>query len=644
MMNTGPVSRRTGLTRLAVTLALILTAGLWTADVAAADELAPGDRGAGVKQLQQQLTELGYDVGLVDGVYGNRTRGAVRRFQLDNDLPPTGKVDEATWQAVMAGGRTVAPTEEAVSEEPAADASELDDGFDLSEWGLGGGETTSMEMGGQIRTGYGAKFSDSDVRFPVLVYIDENTQGFDAADATEAMTYQANYAQLWWKGAFANNISAYAALDFTFFGGPERPFTDDLTFEVDEAYVTYAGKEISWTAGKEKINWGVMDLISPFNILNSANFLDPFVNTGLHDQRGQWGLHFNWDKVDEHRLEVFVAPIWNRSIVPMARTGFEDPDEIAADYWLPPIFAGIPELIWLGNAVELENGQLVDMVYYNEHAGLKEPPKDPSTFSLGARFLTTRGEYDLGAYFITSKDPKPTIATDLKFDFGTIDLGGNIGQRTVQLIYTRIQQDFSRVYAGGFSVETVKGKFRLKNETAVTYGRRYFPDIVSGAGQQELFRRVAENADVYGNYTEVGDRFAALHLQFGGEYTIPGADIITSLQLGYRHRFGYDEIYFGEADYVDLTFYAQKAFAENQFNASFSSLLQTTGGSGYVSPRLRYTPRALESVELGMGINWFFGESEEIADQLNTYTAIMGSFKNYSHIFLTGRYLFGFGL
>ena len=621
-------------------LPLLLSAALLaclTAGFAAADELAPGDRGANVKQLQEHLADLGYEVGLVDGVYGERTRIAVRRFQVDNELPPTGKVDEPTWLLVMAGGRAEAATEET------AETTELDDTFDFSAWGLEGGDESYMEMGGQVMTGYGTKFSDSDLRFPILIYIDENTQGFAAENATGKTTYQKNFGRLWWKGTFPGNVSGYAAFDVAYFGAPDRPFSKDLETEIDEAYVTWAGDEINWTVGKEKINWGVMDLISPFNIINSGNFLDPFVNTGLHDQRGQWGVHFNLDKVDRYRFEVFLAPIWNRSVVPLAHSGYDDPTAIAADFWLPPIFAGVPELIWLGNAVQLNDGTVVDMVYLNEHAGLKKPPKDLSTFTLGARYLTTRGDYDLGAYFITSKDPKPTVAMDLRFDFGDVDLG-DLGVRTVQLIYTRIQQDFSRVYAGGFSVETVKGKFRLKQETAVTYGRRYFPDIVSGAGMAELFRRVAENADIYGNYTEVGDRYAALNLQFGAEYTIPGADIITALQAGYRHRFGYDEIYFGEADYLDLTFYAQKSFAENQLTASLSSLLQTTGGSGYLSPRLRYTPQTFNSLELGLGLNVFFGDSEEVTDQYNTYTAILGSYKNYTHVFVTAKYLFGFGL
>ncbi len=624
-------------------LILTLLAGTMFGGFVQAEELDPGDRGSSVLQLQNQLAELGYDVGLVDGVFGGRTRAAVRKFQIDNELSPTGKVNQLTWEMIFVGGRSGPTRAEELAEEPGVqDETDLDSDFDFSEWGLDEGGT-SMEIGGHIQTGYGSKFSDSDVRFPIFVYIDENTNGFDGVEATENTTYQQNFLELWWKAQFAGNVSAFAAFDLAYFSGPERPFTDDLQLEIDEAYVTYTGEEISWTAGKEKINWGVMDVISPFNILNSANFLDPFVNTGLHDQRGQWGLHFNWDKVDSHRLEVFFVPIWNRSVVPQAVTGSDDALTITADYWMPPIFAGVPEIIYLGNALEID-GQLVDMVFFNEFGGVKEPPKDFSTFSLGTRYVVTKGDYDLGGYFITSKDPKPTVAMDLKFDFGTIDLGGNVGQRTAQLIYTRVQQDFSRVYTGGISVETVKGKFRLKQETAVTYGRRYFPDIVSLDGMSELFRRVAENADVYGNYTEVGDRYAALHLLFGSEYTIPGADIITALQLGYRHRFGYEDFYFGESDYIDMTLYAQKAFADDQFVASFSSLFQTTGGSGYISPRLRYSPRTAESLEFGLGFNIFFGESEDVVDEYSTYSAIMGSYQKYSHLFLTGKYLFGFGL
>ncbi len=72
--------------------------------------------------------------------------------------------------------------------------------------------------------------------------------------------------------------------------------------------------------------------------------------------------------------------------------------------------------------------------------------------------------------------------------------------------------------------------------------------------------------------------------------------------------------------------------------------MQTTGGSGYVSPRLRYTPKTMEALELGVGLNFFYGESEEVLDEYSTYSAIIGSYQKYSHLFVTVKYLFGFGM
>ena len=604
-------------------IGLVLAGSVW------AEELAPGDRGSAVMDLQEALSDQGYDVGLIDGVYGNRTRTAVRQFQLDTGLTPTGKVNELTWQAVFA--------EDTVAEE---DESGLSDEFDFSEWGFESGGT-SLEIGGVIQTGIGSKFQDSDARFPFF-YFDQNQALYTAMEPTDKTSYQKNFGEIWFKGDFPGNLSAYAAFDVAHYSSPERPFGDDVEIEIDEAYLTYAGEEISWTVGKEKVNWGVMDVISPFNILNSADMMDPFVNSGLHDQRGQWGVHFNWDKVGSHRLEAIFVPVWNRSLVPEARTSDEFINEVEADYWMPPIFTSVPSLIYIVNALVIDN-QVYDMAYQNEFDGLKKPDKDLSTFSLGLRYLATKGDYDLGAYFITSKDPKPTVSMDIQFGQGQFDFG-NGNNFTAPTVFTRIEQDFSRVYVGGASVETVKGKFRLKQETAVTYGRRFFPDITNVEGMQELFRRVVENQNDYGTYTEVGDRYAALNLLFGSEYTIPGADIITSLQLGYRHRFGYEDIYFGSADNLDITLYGQKSFAKNQFTASLSTLFDTTGGSVYMTPRLRFVPMFAQSLELGLGFNFYFGESEELSDDLSTYSGVMGSYQKYSNVFLTGKYLFGFEL
>lgn len=54
----------------------------------------PLTRGEVVKDVQQRLYELGYDVGTIDGVYGSSSEAAVMWLQYDNELEPTGVIDE----------------------------------------------------------------------------------------------------------------------------------------------------------------------------------------------------------------------------------------------------------------------------------------------------------------------------------------------------------------------------------------------------------------------------------------------------------------------------------------------------------------------------------------------------------------------
>jgi hypothetical protein len=51
---------------------------------------------ASVTEAQKQLRDLGFDLGAPDGVMGTRTIAALRRFQAERHLPPTGKLDDAT--------------------------------------------------------------------------------------------------------------------------------------------------------------------------------------------------------------------------------------------------------------------------------------------------------------------------------------------------------------------------------------------------------------------------------------------------------------------------------------------------------------------------------------------------------------------
>ncbi|MGL6282288.1 MAG: peptidoglycan-binding domain-containing protein, partial [Microcoleaceae cyanobacterium] len=57
-----------------------------------------GDKGSKIRTLQTRLNQLGYEVGQIDGIFGNKTKSAVEQFQLAMELPVSGVVDENTWQ------------------------------------------------------------------------------------------------------------------------------------------------------------------------------------------------------------------------------------------------------------------------------------------------------------------------------------------------------------------------------------------------------------------------------------------------------------------------------------------------------------------------------------------------------------------
>ncbi|OGI76385.1 hypothetical protein A3C57_01255 [Candidatus Nomurabacteria bacterium RIFCSPHIGHO2_02_FULL_33_12] len=55
-----------------------------------------GNRGDEVEKLQSFLTDNGYELGKIDGIFGLKTRKALRSFQEDNDQRPTGVLDPKT--------------------------------------------------------------------------------------------------------------------------------------------------------------------------------------------------------------------------------------------------------------------------------------------------------------------------------------------------------------------------------------------------------------------------------------------------------------------------------------------------------------------------------------------------------------------
>ena len=60
-----------------------------------------GDQGQDIASVQGQLSALGYDVGSVDGDFGEATAMAVEKFQRDRGLESDGVIGTDTYRAIM---------------------------------------------------------------------------------------------------------------------------------------------------------------------------------------------------------------------------------------------------------------------------------------------------------------------------------------------------------------------------------------------------------------------------------------------------------------------------------------------------------------------------------------------------------------
>ncbi|MFP5320340.1 MAG: DUF4214 domain-containing protein, partial [Acidimicrobiia bacterium] len=70
-----------------------------------AASLSRGDSGPAVTELQNDLAQLGYWIGPIDGVYGQLTQQAVYAFQKAEGLERTGSADPSVRQAIASAGR-----------------------------------------------------------------------------------------------------------------------------------------------------------------------------------------------------------------------------------------------------------------------------------------------------------------------------------------------------------------------------------------------------------------------------------------------------------------------------------------------------------------------------------------------------------
>lgn len=83
-----------------VILAVFFVSVLLQPSTVNAENLTVGSRNDAVIELQKRLKQWGYYRGTVDGVYGAKTREAVRYFQQKNGLAADGVVGPATAKAI----------------------------------------------------------------------------------------------------------------------------------------------------------------------------------------------------------------------------------------------------------------------------------------------------------------------------------------------------------------------------------------------------------------------------------------------------------------------------------------------------------------------------------------------------------------
>lgn len=76
-----------------------------------------------LRQVQQQLSEKGFDPGAADGVWGPQTESALKGFQQAQGIEPSGQLDQQTLSALGVDGAAAGGTAPSTPSESAPSGS-----------------------------------------------------------------------------------------------------------------------------------------------------------------------------------------------------------------------------------------------------------------------------------------------------------------------------------------------------------------------------------------------------------------------------------------------------------------------------------------------------------------------------------------
>jgi len=121
------------------------------------NNLKRGDKGDRVTILQENLIDVGYKVGGVDGIYGGGVQRGLKKFQKDFGLPETGIYDRATAEAMAGAPEVIGQQQDPRGEadpytkgyEGGVETRPEDFPFTEAEWNLFTEEISKIESGGK---------------------------------------------------------------------------------------------------------------------------------------------------------------------------------------------------------------------------------------------------------------------------------------------------------------------------------------------------------------------------------------------------------------------------------------------------------------------------------------------------------------